>query len=98
MTAGQFDLKDDKMVGSDITGAYAPVSYLNGDDNEVLGALLDASVRTGIHAAKGMDPFINLRYLGGGAEGITDDPDPGKDGYTRNWIHTIAVSLGLRLQ
>ena len=98
MTAGQFDLKNNRWWGFDITGAYAPVSYLNGDDNEVLGALLDTSIRAGLHAQKGMDPFVNLRYLGGGAEGITDDPDPGKDGYTRNWIHTIALSLGIRLQ
>ena len=45
-----------------------------------------------------MDPFINLRYLGGGAEGITDDPDPGKDGYTQNWIHTVSLTLGLKLR
>ena len=74
------------------------VMIINGDDNEVLGALLDASLRAGIHAQKGMDPFINLRYLGGGAEGITDDPDPGKDGHTKNWIHTLSVTLGIRLQ
>ena len=98
MTAGQFDLNEAHWWGFDITGAYAPVSYLNGDDNEVLGALLDASLRAGIHAQKGMDPFINVRYLGGGAEGITDDPDPGKDGYTKNWIHTLSVTLGIRLQ
>ena len=98
LAAGEFRIDEHSWWGIEATGAYAPVSYLNGDNNEVLGALLDASLRYGIHAQNGMDPFINLRYLGGGAEGITDDPDPGKDGYTQNWIHTVGLTLGLKLR
>ena len=98
MTAAEFDVSQYYWWAFDFTGAYAPVSYLNGDNNEVVGALLDASVRGGIHAQKGMDPFLNLRYLGGGAQGITDNPDPGKDGYTQNWIHTVGITLGIKLQ
>lgn len=39
----------------------------------------------------------NLRYLGGGAEGTSDDEGPG-DGFNSNWLHFAALSLGERLQ
>lgn len=38
--------------------------------------------------------FLNLRYLGGGAVGTSDDEGPG-DGYVRNWLHFTTVSVGL---
>ena len=75
-------------------GIYAPVSYLNGSDNEVVGAILDGSFRIG-SKVKGSDRlFLNLRYLGGGAVGTsTDDEGPG-DGYVRNWLHFLTVGAG----
>ncbi len=82
--------------GTEIDGIYAPVSYLNGDNNDVTGAILDASLRAGIKARKApYDVLLNLRYLGGGAEGDSEDPDgPGSDGYVKNWLHFLTVSLG----
>ena len=74
-------------------GAYAPVSYLNGDDNEVLGALLDASFKTG-YTFDNKEFYVNTRYIGGGAEGTSDnDTGPG-DGYNKNWLNFFNVSLG----
>ena len=35
-------------LGTEIDGMYAPVSYLNGDNNGVVGAILDASLRAGL--------------------------------------------------
>lgn len=75
-------------------GIYAPVSYLNGSDNEIIGAILDASFRVGYQLLEPVDTFFNLRYLGGGAVGT--DPDftgPG-DGYVKNWLHFLTVSAG----
>lgn len=75
-------------------GFYAPVSYLNGSDDEVIGAILDASIRQGLRINNEVSAFLNLRYLGGGAVGQTDiDNDPG-DGYTKNWLHFTTVTIG----
>ena len=75
-------------------GFYAPISYLNGSDNEVIGAILDASLRQGLHVTNDVDAFLNLRYLGGGAVGSSDDePGPG-DGYVKNWLHFLTVTIG----
>jgi hypothetical protein len=75
-------------------GMYAPVSYLNGSDNEVVGAILDASLRSGVRIKAPFSAFLNLRYLGGGAVGTSDDDTGPGDGYTRNWLHFSTVSIG----
>ncbi|WP_066756950.1 hypothetical protein [Crocinitomix algicola] len=75
-------------------GIYAPVSYLNGSTNEIIGAILDASYRSGIKIHPNVNAFLNLRYLGGGAVGTSEnDPGPG-DGYVKNWLHFGTVSTG----
>jgi len=77
-------------------GMYAPVSYLNGSDNEVVGAILDASLRTGVKITDQVTGFLNLRYLGGGAVGTSDDVDGPGDGYVRNWLHFGTTSAGFK--
>jgi hypothetical protein len=75
-------------------GIYAPISYLNGSDNGVVGAILDASIRQGLKINNEVNAFLNLRYLGGGAVGTSvDDPGPG-DGYVNNWLHFATVTAG----
>lgn len=80
-------------LGFEADGIYAPVSYLNGSDNEVVGAILDASVRTGLQLHESVEGFLNVRYLGGGAVGTSDIKGPG-DGYVRNWLNFLTVSAG----
>ncbi|MBF0430447.1 MAG: hypothetical protein HQK83_04170 [Fibrobacteria bacterium] len=80
-------------TGLEADGFYAPVSYINGSENEVIGAILDASVRTGLKLKHG-DIFFNLRYLGGGAVGTSSDTKGAGDGYVRNWLHFYTVSIG----
>jgi hypothetical protein len=90
---GQVNVTDRTFVGLEADGIYAPVSYLNGSDNEVVGAILDASVRAGVKVRLGT-LFVNARYLGGGATGTsTKDIWPG-DGYVKNWLHFLIVSTG----
>lgn len=74
-------------------GIYAPVSYLNGSDNEVVGAILDASLRTGVELNAAVTAFLNTRYLGGGAVGTSEIDGPG-DGYVRNWLDFFTLSAG----
>jgi hypothetical protein len=91
---GRMDIGRGMWLGFDAVGFYAPVSYINGDDNDVVGAILDASVRFGVALPHGAEAFVNVRYLGGGAEGEDDSAVPPDDGYTRNWLHFLFVSLG----
>ncbi|MFH2008204.1 MAG: hypothetical protein ABI333_16595 [bacterium] len=58
---------------------------------------MDASLRLGFEITSFLDAYLNVRYLGGGAEGISD-PEEFSDGYTKNWIHTLIVSLGVRIK
>ena len=79
----------------DVDGIYAPVKYLNGNDNGVEGALLDANARVGMDIGAHVAPFFNLRYLGGGAEGSSDGSPAN---YNSNWLQFFIVSLGLELR
>lgn len=81
-------------LGFEADGMYAPVSYLNGSDEEIVGAILDASIFSGVKISEPGSIFLNMRYLGGGAVGTdSDDPGPG-DGYVKNWLHFYTVSVG----
>ena len=79
---------------SEIDGFYASGKYITGSENDFVGSILDASIRLGFELNKSFETFLNIRYIGGGARGTEeDDPGPG-DGYTDNWLHTVAVTLG----
>ena len=75
-------------------GIYAPVSYLNGSDNEVIGSLLDVSLRQNFQLIPAAKVFLNLRYLGGGAQGVSDDTSQVSDGFSKNWLHFFTVTAG----
>lgn len=90
---GKANLSERVYIGFEADGIYAPVSYLNGSDNEVVGAILDASLRAGVLLNENVNSFLNLRYLGGGAVGTSDIDGPG-DGYVKNWLHFLTVSAG----
>ncbi len=81
-------------IAFEADGMYAPVSYINGSDNEVVGAILDASLQGGMKFRRSpYSTFLNLRYLGGGATGTSEKKAYG-DGYVKNWLHFMTVSTG----
>ena len=86
-------LSDRVFAELEADGIYAPVSYINGSDNEVVGAILDASLRTGVEINGPVTAFLNARYIGGGAVGTSDIDGPG-DGYVRNWLHFFTLTAG----
>ena len=90
----RYDINDRAFGELEADGIYAPISYLNGSTNEVVGAILDASLRGGLTVTNEVDGFLNLRYLGGGAVGTSDNPDVPSDGYVKNWLHFGIVSGG----
>ncbi len=87
-------LRGQGWVGSEVDAAWAPIRYINGADSDVEGALLDASVRFGTEVRPGVDAFVNVRYLGGGAVGTGNNSTPPGDGYTKNWLQFASLSLG----
>jgi hypothetical protein len=90
----RYNINETLWLGTELDGIYAPVSYLNGDDNDVTGAILDASLRAGYTYNRAYSMFLNLRYLGGGAEGQSDNFKAPADGYVKNWLHFLTVSVG----
>lgn len=81
-------------IGLEADGIYAPVSILNGSTNEIVGAILDASLNAGFRITKEAFTFLNVRYLGGGAVGTSEQVEGPGDGFTRNWLHFLNVSVG----
>lgn len=90
---GQAHVTDRYFIGLEADGIYAPVSYLNGSNNEVVGAILDASLRAGAKVKPGT-LFVNARYLGGGATGTSTKSIWPGDGYVKNWLHFLIISTG----
>ena len=86
-------------LGSEIDGFYASGRYITGSSNDFVGAILDASLRAGFTPKEPLDVFLNARYIGGGAVGTDQSAAVGGvDGYTRNWLNTISVSLGVTVR
>jgi hypothetical protein len=92
---GRWGFDNGVFWGTEIDGMYAPVSVINGSDEEITGAILDASLRVGYDFTDRVAAFLNIRYLGGGAVGTESNPTPPSDGYTKNWLHFVTVSLGV---
>jgi hypothetical protein len=88
-------------LGAEIDGIYAAGKGFVGStevESGFAGAILDASLRAGFTPRDYLDAFLNLRYIGGGAEGTSTDYVPPADGYTKNWLHAFSVSLGVTLR
>ena len=90
---GRFALPSRFFFAFEVDGFYAFIPGINGSDNNVEGAILDASLRLGWRMFAHTDAFFNVRYIGGGAVG-QGDPTPTSDGFQRNWLHFLSVSVG----
>jgi len=84
-------------VAAELDTIYAPVKYLNGSQSDVVGAFTDFSLKSVYsgNTKTGLSPFVCLRYIGGGAEGTSDQKQAKGDGFTSNWIDLTSFSLGL---
>ena len=85
-------------LGGEVDGAYIRGKVISGTRDYFEGALLDASIRAGFAVPRAGDVFVNIRYVGGGARGTDSTPKDGKDGFAENWLHTMALSLGLYIR
>lgn len=97
---GRWHVSERAWLGYEADGMYAPVKYINGGKSDVVGAILDLSLRAGYNVAPPIDVFFNLRYLGGGATGTSKSDavrGPG-DGYTSNWLHFLTSTVGVEVR
>jgi hypothetical protein len=93
---GSYTWPSGEFLGFEIDGIYAPIRGANGSDNEVTGALVDASIRGGVAWLERSRLFVNLRYIGGGSTG-QGDPEAFTDGVAKNWLHLMTLSLGAEI-
>lgn len=91
---GRWAITQRTWIGGEVDAIYAPIKYINGSDSDVEGAFFDVSLRAGYLVARSLDLFVNIRYIGGGAEGTSSKVDGPGDGYTSNWLHFITFSIG----
>lgn len=97
---GRWYVGERAWLGFEVDGMYAPVKYFNGGKSDVVGAILDLSLRSGYNIAPPLDLFFNLRYFGGGATGTSKSKaasGPG-DGYTSNWLHFLISTIGVEVK
>lgn len=73
-------------------GFYASNRFFNGAEYPFTGYIYDLSLRSGYRINTRTTTYVNLRFLGGGAEGTNDS-----DEYTFNDLHTVGVTLGLTI-
>jgi hypothetical protein len=83
--------------GSEVDGFYANGKYITGSKADFVGAIYDLSLRMGFRLNY-VDPYLNLRFVGGGARGTQDTPDQPGDGFTDNWLHTFSLTVGFSLK
>jgi len=83
--------------GSEVDGFYANGKYITGSRADFIGAIYDASLRIGLRLNY-LDPYLNLRFVGGGARGTENNPKRPGDGFTDNWLHTFSLTLGFALK
>ena len=99
---GRLPVTDNSWVGTEIDGFYAQGKGVTGSTNvesSFRGAILDASLRYGLSLNESLDAFINARYIGGGASGQQSEPEiANTDGYTDNWLGTVALSVGMYIK
>ncbi len=74
-------------------GFYASNKFINGAEYPFTGYIYDLSGRTGYRINTHSSAYLNLRFLGGGAEGTNDE-----DEYTYNDLHTIGLTLGYQYE
>lgn len=89
-------------VMTDITGLYASSAIINGADFEFEGSILDASLRAGWTLKPQIDLFMNLRFLGGSAAGVSQYESTqwstSQERATANYLATTAFTLGATLR
>jgi hypothetical protein len=96
---GRYTFKSGFWLGLEADAIYARGRIITGTvASGFIGALYDVSARAGFRPTGFLDIYFSLRFVGGGARGTERRPTPPSDGYTDNWIHTVAFTVGVGLR
>lgn len=94
---GELWLNDRVYFGTDIDGFYASSRFINGASFDFEGSILDASLRAGLMLTEYLNTYLNIRFIGGTARGVSENSDS-PDGFTDNKLATFNVSIGFELK
>ncbi|MDP3278562.1 MAG: hypothetical protein Q8Q09_25455 [Deltaproteobacteria bacterium] len=95
---GRYGFRNGAFLGFEVDGFWASGRFITGSADDFEGAICDASLRAGLHAFGPSEVYVNLRYIGGGARGQQSNVGGSGDGFTNNWLHTMALSIGATLR
>lgn len=99
---GSYRFDSGLFLYGEATGLYASSAFINGADFDFEGSILDASLRAGYELKNGVAPFINLRFLGGSAAGVSQYPDQfwteSVEDATANYLATGSLTLGVSVR
>ncbi|MBN1687206.1 MAG: hypothetical protein JW852_11155 [Spirochaetales bacterium] len=99
---GSYRFDNGFFAGAEIDGFYASSAFFNGADFDFEGSILDASVRAGLALRDDVDAFLNIRFLGGSAEGTSQYEDKywtdSLSDYTSNYLSSLSLTLGLTIR
>lgn len=83
------------------TGLYASSAFINGADFDFEGSILDSSLRAGTAINQNAEAFLNLRFLGGSAKGVSEYDriywTQSEEKFTANYLATMSLTLGATL-
>ncbi len=100
--SGSLPLTRALSLGFEATGIYASSAIINGANFSFEGSLLDASLRATYDAGSGLLPYLNVRFVGGSAEGTSQYPDLSwaetDNNFTANYLATLSLTLGIMLK
>lgn len=75
---------------------YAPIKYLNGSNNDVVGGFADIEAGLKWRGKSDSTQFsLSTGYIGGGASGTGSAEDSMSDGFSANWIDLMFFAVGL---
>jgi len=94
---GALWLNNKAYIATDIDGFYASSRFFNGANFDFEGSVLDASLRAGLMMTEYLETYLNVRFIGGTAKGVSQNSDT-PDGFSNNRLATINVSIGFELK
>lgn len=100
--SGSLPVTEALSLGFEATGIYASSAIINGANFSFEGSLLDASVRAVYEISSGLRPYLNVRFVGGSAQGTSQYPDVSwaetVDNYTANYLSALSLTLGIGIR
>jgi len=88
--SGRANIGEGWFASFDATGLYASSALLNGASFVFEGSILDASARLGFAVSEGKEVFLNARFFGGSAKGVS--------GYDRGaWSNSVSPETENRI-